>query len=155
MPSIVLIEQPWTWATGTRQLLTSRPSIRTLHAPHSPSPQPSLVPVRFNCARNTSSRRSMGKASTVRGWPLTSQVIFTSSNIYANNSSRRGCENGSDQIHCELKGYHVVGGWSLTMPARNGDRVVIVIEGLHQPAGLSSSADFDGGRRQHSVTDIL
>ena len=45
-------------ATGTRQLFTSSPSISTAHAPHSPSPQPSFVPVRLNCfAQNVQQAR--------------------------------------------------------------------------------------------------
>ena len=37
---------PSTWQTGTRHESTGAPSSRTVHAPHSPSPQPSFVPVR-------------------------------------------------------------------------------------------------------------
>ena len=53
---------PRTCRTGVRQLLTSSPSTSTAQAPHSPSPQPSLVPVRCSCWRRTSSsaRHRMG-----------------------------------------------------------------------------------------------
>ena len=37
-----------------------RPSTTTVHAPHSPSPQPSFVPVRPQSSRSTSSRRVIG-----------------------------------------------------------------------------------------------
>ena len=45
-PSIVVIAAPSACSTGVRQLFTSSPFTSTEHAPHSPSPQPSLVPVR-------------------------------------------------------------------------------------------------------------
>src|SRR4051812_6596961 len=76
MPSIVLIEQPSSCAIGTRQLFTIWPSINTVQAPHSPSPQPSLVPVSSSCWRSTSSKRSMGWASTVRCRSLIEKLIF-------------------------------------------------------------------------------
>ena len=44
-PSTVTIRAPCAWAAGTRQRMTGSPSISTVHAPHSPSPQPSFVPV--------------------------------------------------------------------------------------------------------------
>jgi hypothetical protein len=59
-PSIVRISAPSACKTGTRQLFTSAPSISIEHAPHSPSPQPSFVPVNFNSSRNTSSNRAIG-----------------------------------------------------------------------------------------------
>src|SRR5688572_13254867 len=70
-PSIVLISLPSTWATGTRQLLTIRPSTITVQAPHSPSPHPSFVPVSRNSSRNTSSNLAIGKTSSRCDWPLT------------------------------------------------------------------------------------
>src|ERR1041385_6985161 len=75
MPSIVLMLLPFTCATGTRQLFTIWPSRMTVHAPHSPSPQPSFVPVRCNCSLKTSSSRAIGKTSTVRDSPLMLKVI--------------------------------------------------------------------------------
>src|SRR5688572_8998843 len=62
---------PSTWPTGTRQLLTIRPSTITLHAPHSPSPHPSFVPVSCSSARSTSNSRAIGNTSTRCGLPLT------------------------------------------------------------------------------------
>ena len=44
-PSTVRTSVPSTWQTGTRQLRTGSAVESTVHAPHSPSPQPSLVPV--------------------------------------------------------------------------------------------------------------
>ena len=56
---------------GTRQEFTGTPSMSTVHAPHSPSPQPSLVPVTPQSSRSTSSRRFMGGTRTRRRFPLT------------------------------------------------------------------------------------
>src|SRR5580658_1985575 len=61
--------------TGTRQLFTSSPFMRTEQEPHSPSPQPSLVPVKCRSSRSTSSRRFIGGALTVRDSPLTLNLI--------------------------------------------------------------------------------
>src|SRR5579872_188400 len=71
MPSIVRMSAPSASMAGIRQLLTIAPFSRIEHAPHSPSPQPSFVPVRRNSSRNTSSRRAMGNVSAWRGSPLT------------------------------------------------------------------------------------
>src|ERR1035438_2681823 len=56
--------------TGTRQLFTNSPFMRTEQEPHSPSPQPSLVPVRCRSSRSTSSRRFIGGAWTSQPLPL-------------------------------------------------------------------------------------
>src|SRR5678815_3304495 len=73
---MVLIIAPAACATGTRQLLTISPLRTTEQAPHSPSPQPSFVPVRCSCSRRTSNRRSSGWAFKVSAFPLTVQVIL-------------------------------------------------------------------------------
>ena len=65
-PSIVVTDAPSTCNTGVRQLLTSSPSTSTAHAPHSPSPQPSFVPVSCNSTRSTSSSRAIGCACTTQ-----------------------------------------------------------------------------------------
>ncbi len=72
-PSIVRIFAPSACSTGTRQLFTRSPFISMAQAPHSPSPQPSFVPVSFNSSRSASSRRAMGYASKVAGSPFTMQ----------------------------------------------------------------------------------
>src|ERR1700738_4630512 len=74
-PSIVVICAPEACSAGIKQLLTKTPSTNTEHEPHSPSPQPSLVPVNPSCNRNTSSSRSMAKARTVTVLPFTTKVI--------------------------------------------------------------------------------
>ena len=70
-PSIVITRRPSACAAGTMQESTATPSISTVHAPHSPSPQPSLVPVRPQSSRNTSRSRFIGCAVTLRERPLT------------------------------------------------------------------------------------
>src|SRR5215472_11012728 len=71
MPSIVTMLASFACSTGMRQLFTNTPSINTLHEPHSPSPQPSFVPVNPNSFRNTSSRRSIASTCTVTVLPFT------------------------------------------------------------------------------------
>src|SRR5260221_417993 len=71
-PSIVQIFVPSACSAGIRQLLTSAPSISIEHAPHSPSPQPSFVPVKPACSRKTSSNRAIGYASNDSALPLIS-----------------------------------------------------------------------------------
>src|SRR6266849_10094704 len=61
---------PFVCPMGTRQLFTSKPSSRTEHEPHSPSPYPSFVPVNPSSFRSTSSNLSMGWTSTLLGSPL-------------------------------------------------------------------------------------
>src|SRR5215469_5624997 len=56
---------------GTRQLFTTSPSNKTAHAPHSPSPHPSFVPVRRRSSRRTSSNRRKGWEVIDCGRPLT------------------------------------------------------------------------------------
>ena len=51
---------------GTRHESTGAPSTRTVHAPHSPSPQPSFVPVSARSSRRTSrSRRIPGTSTSI------------------------------------------------------------------------------------------
>src|ERR1700675_4222796 len=54
-----------------RQLFTNSPFIKTEQEPHSPSPQPSFVPVNPSSPRRTSNSLSMGKTRTVSGFPFT------------------------------------------------------------------------------------
>ena len=58
-PSTVRTIRPSTWQIGTRQASTTWPSRSTEQAPHSPSPQPSFVPVSPRSSRRTSSSRRM------------------------------------------------------------------------------------------------
>ena len=70
-PSTVRTIRPSTWQIGTRQASTTWPSRITEQAPHSPSPQPSFVPVSPRSSRSTSRRRRMPGTSTSAGAPLT------------------------------------------------------------------------------------
>ena len=70
-PSTVRTIRPSTWQIGTRQASTTWPSRSTEQAPHSPSPQPSFVPVSPRSSRRTSSSRRMPGTSTSAGAPLT------------------------------------------------------------------------------------
>ena len=64
-PSTVEMDAPSTWQSGTRHESTGAPSSRTVQAPHSPSPQPSFVPVSARSSRRTSrSRRMPGTSSS-------------------------------------------------------------------------------------------
>ena len=65
---------PATWQIGTRHESTGAPSTRTVQAPHSPSPQPSFVPVRLRSSRRTSSSRRMPGTSTSAVVPLTTKL---------------------------------------------------------------------------------
>src|SRR6266542_3277496 len=47
-----MISAPWARGAGTRHAITALPSRKTVHAPHSPSAQPSLVPIKFPSSRN-------------------------------------------------------------------------------------------------------
>ena len=49
---------------------TALPSTWTVQAPHSPEPQPNLVPVNFRCSRTTQSTGVSGAASTLTALPL-------------------------------------------------------------------------------------
>ena len=66
-------------AAGTRHELTGTPSISTVHAPHSPSPQPSFVPVSAQSSRSTSSSRFIGMhVELTARWPLTADQARSS-----------------------------------------------------------------------------
>src|SRR4029077_2182998 len=62
--------------TGVMQERWALPSIKTVHAPHWPSPQPYLLPVRSSCSRSTESKVSFGSASTRTVWPLIRRLLL-------------------------------------------------------------------------------
>jgi hypothetical protein len=70
-PSMVVTSAPSTWATGIRHEQTGSPSTSTVHAPHSPSPQPSFVPVSPRSSRSTSSKRLRPGTRSSRSRPFT------------------------------------------------------------------------------------
>src|SRR5450631_2092659 len=67
---MVRMVAPSACAAGTRQLLTRAPFISIAQVPHSPSPQPSFVPVSPGCSRRTSSNLAIGYACRVTVCPL-------------------------------------------------------------------------------------
>ena len=50
---VKLLALPWTALRGVRQERVGMPATRTMQAPHCPSPQPYLVPVRSSSSRRT------------------------------------------------------------------------------------------------------
>ena len=75
-----------TWQTGTRHESTGAPSTRTVHAPHSPSPQPSFVPVSARSSRRTSRSRRMPGHVDLDGRPVDREPVGRHEV-----SSRAGC----------------------------------------------------------------
>jgi len=75
-PSMVVTSRPSSRAAGSRQELTASPSTRMVQAPHSPSPQPILVPVSSSLSRSSSAAGSKGRAWTLTRSPLTVKVII-------------------------------------------------------------------------------
>src|SRR5690606_11672165 len=71
-PSTVVMRLPSTAQTGVSQACTGRPSMRTLHAPHDPAPQPNRGPFNPQACRNTDRRGDAASASTDRTTPLIS-----------------------------------------------------------------------------------
>src|SRR6185436_20514278 len=51
--SIVMISASCARGAGTRHAITALPSRNTVHAPHSPSAQPSFVPIKFPSSRRS------------------------------------------------------------------------------------------------------
>src|SRR2546428_12940455 len=78
---MVVIDVPPACSAGTRQLFTRSPFTITEHAPHSPSPQPSLTPVRWRSSRRISSSRAIAYVSTSWGSPFTRNRTRTRSGI--------------------------------------------------------------------------
>ena len=75
-PSMVVRVALLAWRAGIRQELASSPLKRMAQAPHSPSPQPSFVPVRWRSSRRTSRRRFMGGTVRVVGVSLMMNLIW-------------------------------------------------------------------------------
>src|SRR3954471_4134551 len=67
---------PATSASDVIQERVALPSITTVQAPHSPSPQPYLQPASSKSSRRTLSRLRLGSAATSRDWPLISRRVI-------------------------------------------------------------------------------
>src|SRR6266849_9619465 len=74
-PSMVVIDFPTPALTGTWHERRGAPPIRTVHAPHCPSPQPYLLPVKPSSSRKTSNRGVSGGYLTGYRLSLTSISI--------------------------------------------------------------------------------
>lgn len=77
---MVVMFLPATSETGVEQERTAAPSTCTVQAPHSPAPQPNLVPVKFNESRKTQSSGVSGGRLTLRSLPFTRRDIFATVN---------------------------------------------------------------------------
>src|SRR5258708_6843605 len=62
--------------TGMTQDLVASPSISTVQAPHSPSPQPYLLPVRLKSLRSTLKRLAVESTFTVNFFPFTFRAVI-------------------------------------------------------------------------------
>src|SRR5207253_2884880 len=70
-PSIVWTSRPPACSARNEHELTGLLSIRTMHAPHSESSQPSLVPLKPSSPRSTDRRLRCASISTSAATPLT------------------------------------------------------------------------------------
>src|SRR6266699_5348931 len=77
-----------------RQLFTNSPFIKTEQEPHSPSPQPSFVPVNPSSCRRTSNSLSMGKTRTVSALPFS---VRTSSHLPRSSLTRSSLPRVSEE----------------------------------------------------------
>src|SRR5689334_4985972 len=73
---MVVISAPCSEETGSWQERTAAPLSCTVHAPHWPTPQPYLVPLRSSTSRSTQRRGMSDGASTVVGLPFTLRETF-------------------------------------------------------------------------------
>src|SRR5882672_8307968 len=69
-PSIVVMDLPATSDTWVWQENARLPSMCTMHAPHSPAPQPNLVPVSLRSSLITHKRGVVDGAAEEAGFPL-------------------------------------------------------------------------------------
>src|SRR6266849_846678 len=105
-PSMVRIVVPSACSAGMRQLFTSSPFNSIEHAPHSPSPQPSFVPVSFNSSRNTSSSRAIGWASNCTAQPFTVHLMRVSREV----SGKHALQGLHQNFRCDRDARNVCAG---------------------------------------------
>jgi hypothetical protein len=77
-PSMVVISLPSTVAAKVRQDRTGSPFNKTVQAPHSPIPQPYLLPVNYKSFLMTLIKRSFGFTDKLLFLPLMVNSIFSS-----------------------------------------------------------------------------
>src|SRR5438552_679506 len=75
-PSMVVICRPAAARSEVMQDRVATPSMSTVQAPHWPSPQPYLLPVRSRSSRRTLSRLRSGSASVLTLSPLIRSSVF-------------------------------------------------------------------------------
>src|SRR5689334_23305933 len=75
-PSIVVTERPETSLTAVMQARVAAPSTCTVHAPHSATPQPYLVPLSPSSSRKYQSSGIDGSPSNDCSWPLTRNLTM-------------------------------------------------------------------------------
>src|SRR5205085_4344677 len=76
-PSSVVTSRPATPAAGIAHERAPMPSTSTVHAPHSPRPQPYLGPLSCRSLRSTASSDASGGTPSLCALPLTCSVTAT------------------------------------------------------------------------------
>src|SRR5271157_3268385 len=82
-PSMVVIFFPATLETAVMHERAGSPSMCTVQAPHSATPQPNFVPVIFSVSRSTHSRGIWGSTLTVVAFPFSVKVTAISTSLGA------------------------------------------------------------------------
>src|SRR6476659_451017 len=102
MPSTVVTDLPAAARAGIKQLTTGTPSTSTVHAPQTPAPHTSFVPVRLSASRTTSMRRLSGSSGRGSTRPLMVIVLIydlqvfggadllTAARVHGDGTSARG-----------------------------------------------------------------
>ena len=131
-PSIVVITEPCAAAAGTKHDITAAPSSHTVHAPHSPSAQPSLVPVK------PASRRAFSSV-----FPPASSSVLASPLIVASTAPANGPAGGRG------------GGAGLQQYRLGGEAVGFAAVGQPLETAETSAARLVSpvGRRAPDITD--
>src|SRR5258708_25363083 len=82
MPSTVVTDLPAAARAGIKQLTTGAPSTSTVHAPQTPAPHTSFVPVSLSASRTTSMRRLSGWSGRGSTRPLILIVLICDLQIF-------------------------------------------------------------------------
>ncbi len=119
-PSMVVTDAP----SGRRRILyaherTTLPSRMTLHAPHWPSPQPTLTPVSSSWPRSTSASVASGSTTRLRGMPLTMKCLLIMS-LASVDLSVACCAGGHAALSVAGEWFALpcMGGWPPPLPFR-------------------------------------
>src|SRR6266571_7467230 len=89
MPSTVVTDLPAAARAGIKQLTTGTPSTSTVHAPQTPAPHTSFVPVRLSASRTTSMRRLSGSSGRGSTRPLIVIVLIRDLHVFGGRISLR------------------------------------------------------------------